>query len=59
MRMTVHELATEMNVGDMFIRESIKRDKFPFAFCISRGGRQTYYIDRERYELWKGGKLND
>lgn len=58
MRMTVHELAQEMNVGDLFIRESIKRNKFPFAFCIGEG-RQTYYIDKERFELWKKGELQN
>lgn len=54
--MTVKELAEDMGLTELMLREAIKEEKFIyFAWAIGSGKRVKIYINRERYILWKNG----
>ena len=57
-RMTLHELATELEISKMKCRQGIIDGTLPFATYIKpRGekGKYTFIIWRERFEAWKRG----
>ena len=56
-RLSVWEVAQKMNVSEQFVRVGLQQNKFPWGFSVKMSTKWTYYIDKERFELWKSGKI--
>ena len=57
MRMTIKELAKDMQASEEFCRICIQLGKWPFATGVKMSSVWTYHIEKERYEAWKRGEL--
>lgn len=59
MRAKITEIAKDMGIPVNALRVGAQKGKFPFVTAIKHPGSSiyTYYCDRERYQLWKKGKL--
>lgn len=55
--MTIAECAKDMKCSVQFLRCWIALDKCPFGTSIQNSSVRTYYINEERYKLWKKGQL--
>ena len=51
-KLTVKEVAKDMNVDVKTLRAGLEQGKFPFGVAIKRH-RMTYHIWKEKYEAWK------
>lgn len=56
-RMSVEELAKDMGIPAQAVRVLAQNGKLPFVMVTKEGKVHCYYIFKERYELWKSGKL--
>lgn len=53
----VVEAAARMGVTPMFLRIGLREGKFPFGTAVRMpGGRWSYYINRQRFELYMAGE---
>lgn len=57
MKMSTKEVAEEMGVSTQFLRDMAQKGKLPFAIVIKGETNHSYYFDRERFRLFKEGKL--
>ena len=58
-RMSPEEAAARMGCSPMYVRMSLRAGRLPFGSATRYPGstRWTYYINRQRFELWAAGKL--
>ena len=56
-RMTTEETAKDMGIPVQALRVMAQKDKLPFVVTVKQHSIYTYYIDKDRYQLWKQGKL--
>lgn len=56
-RMTTEETAKDMGVPVQALRVMAQAGKLPFVVAVKQHSIYTYYIDKDRYRLWKQGKL--
>ena len=56
-RMTTEETAKDMGVPIQALRIMAQHGKLPFIIAVKNQSIYTYYIDADRYKLWKQGKL--
>lgn len=59
MKLTVKEVAEQLNMTPLFLREWIATGKCPFGVCVQFKGskKRTFHIDEERMKKWRQGKL--
>jgi len=57
MKLTTKEVADEMNISIQLVRNLAKKNKLPFAIVIENEKNCSYYFDKERFDLFKAGKL--
>ena len=59
MKLTVKEVAEQLNMSVLFLREWIDSGKCPFGVCVQFKGskKRTFNINAERYQLYREGKL--
>ena len=57
MRISVEETAKDMGIPKEAVRILAQHGKLPFMTAVKTSSVYRYYGSRERYELWKQGKL--
>ena len=59
MKLTIKEVAEQLNMSVLFLREWIDSGKCPFGVSVKINGskKRTFNINAERYQLYKEGKL--
>lgn len=57
--MKISEVAKDLNMSAMFLREWIASGTCPFGVCIriKKSSRRTFHIDPQRLKMWKAGNL--
>lgn len=56
-RLTVHQVAEQMEVSEQFIRIGLQKGVFPFGYAVKMSDQWTYFISRQKFEEYTGIKL--
>lgn len=59
MKLTIKEVAEQLNMSVLFLREWIDSGTCPFGVCVQFKGskKRTFHIDEERMKKWKSGEI--
>ena len=55
-RLTIKEAARRMGKSEQFVRFGLRNGRLPFGTAVKMSQRWTYYISKERFEEFIGGK---
>ncbi len=53
--LSVKEAAEKMGIPIMALYIGLREDKYPFGVAVKQEKEWSYYINRQRFELWMSG----